>query len=69
MQIHIKYMKIANFLFQRYVPNMPTPLCSCGKAPETFEHVLLHYNEIAEKRETMQQQVAFIALRIRWNLA
>jgi hypothetical protein len=48
---------------------MPTPLCNCGKAPETLEHVLLHYNEIAEKREIVRQRVAFIALRIRRNLA
>jgi hypothetical protein len=46
---------------------MPTPLCNCGKAPETPEHVLLHCNEIAEKREIMQQRVAPIALRIRRN--
>jgi hypothetical protein len=48
---------------------MPMPLYSCDKAPETPEHVLLYYNEIAEKKEIMRQRVAFIALRIRRNLA
>jgi hypothetical protein len=48
---------------------VPTPLCSCGEAPETLEHVLLHCNEIAEKREIVRQRVALITLRIRRNLA
>jgi hypothetical protein len=48
---------------------VPTPLYSCGKAPETLEHVLLHCNEIAEKREIMRERVAPIALRTRRNLA
>jgi hypothetical protein len=47
---------------------MLTPLCNCGKAPETLEHVLLHYNKIAEKI-MMRQQIAFIALQTRQNLA
>jgi hypothetical protein len=69
MQVRIEYVKMADFLFQRYVPDVPTPLCSCGKAPETPEHVLLHCNKIAEKREIARQRVAPIALRTRQNLA
>jgi hypothetical protein len=48
---------------------VPTPLCSCGEAPETPEHVLLYCNETAEKREIVQQRVAPIALRTRRDLA
>jgi hypothetical protein len=69
MQVRTECVGMADFLFQRHVPDVPTPLCSCGKAPETLEHVLLHCNEIAEKREIMRQRVALIALRIRRNLA
>jgi hypothetical protein len=60
---------MADFLFQRYVPDMLTPLCNCGKAPETLEHVLLHWNKIAEKKKIIRQQIALIALRTRQNLA
>jgi hypothetical protein len=69
MQIRTKCVEMADFLFHRYVPDIPTPLYSRGKAPETFEHILLHYNEIAEKKKIMQQRIAFIALRTRRNLA
>jgi hypothetical protein len=60
---------MADFSFQRHVPDVPTPLCNCGEAPETPEHVLLHYNEIVGKREIVRQRVAPIALRIRRDLA
>jgi hypothetical protein len=69
MQVRIGCVGMADFLFQRYVPDVPTPLCSCGEIPETPEHVLLHCNEIAEKRKIMRQRVAPIALRTRRNLA
>jgi hypothetical protein len=60
---------MADFLFKRHVPDVPTPLCSCGEALETPEHVLLHCNETAEKREIVRQWVAPIALRTRRDLA
>jgi hypothetical protein len=69
MQIRTECVGMADFLFQRYVPDVPTPLCSCGKAPKMLEHVLLHCNEIAGKREIMRQRIALIALRTRRNLA
>jgi hypothetical protein len=69
MQVRIKCVGTADFLFYRYVPDVPTPLYSCGKAPKTPEHVLLHCTEIAEKKEIMRQQIALIMLQIRWNLA
>jgi hypothetical protein len=48
---------------------VPTPLCSCGKAPETPEHVLLHCNETTEKREIVRQRIGPDALRTRRDLA
>jgi hypothetical protein len=69
MQVRTECVKMADLLFQQHVPDVPTPLCTCGKAPETPEHVLLHYNEIEEKKEIMRQQIALIALRTRQNLA
>jgi hypothetical protein len=69
MQIRTKCVEMADFLFQRYVPDVPTPLYSCGKAPETPEHVLLHYNETAEKKKIIQQRIGSNALRTRRNLA
>jgi hypothetical protein len=69
MQIRIKCVGIADFLFHRYVPDVLTPLYSCGKAPKTLEHVLLHCTEIAERRKIMRQRIALIALRIRRSLA
>jgi hypothetical protein len=69
MQVRIGCVGMADFMFQRHVPDVPTPLCSCDKAPETPEHVLLHCNETAGKREIVRQKVAPIALRIRRDLA
>jgi hypothetical protein len=69
MQIRTKCVGMADFLFQRYVPDVPTPLYSCGKALETPEHVLLHCNEIAEKEEIVRQRIGPNALRTRRNLA
>jgi hypothetical protein len=69
MQVRTGCVGMADFLFQRCVPDVPTPLCSCGEAPETLEHVLLHCSETAEKREIMWQRVAPIVLRTRRNLA
>jgi hypothetical protein len=69
MQVRTGCVGMVDFLFHRHVPDVPTPLYSCGKAPETLEHVLLHCTEIAEKRKIMRQRVAPIALRTRRNLA
>jgi hypothetical protein len=69
IQVRTECVEMADFLFQRYVPNVPTPLGSCGEALETSEHVLLHCNETAEKRKIMRQLVAPVALRTRRNLA
>jgi hypothetical protein len=69
MQARTKCMKITEFFFRRHVPDVPSPLYNCGKAPETPEHVLLHCSEIEKNRQDIRKKVAPIALRIRKNLA
>jgi hypothetical protein len=69
MQARIKYMEMAEFLFRRHVSDVPSPLCSCGKASETLEHVLLYCPETEENRQDTRKKIAFIALRTRRNLA
>jgi hypothetical protein len=60
---------MTEFLFRRHVPDVPSPLYSCGKAPETPEHVLLYYPETEEDRQNTRKKIAFIALHIRKDLA
>jgi hypothetical protein len=69
MQARIGCIKMAEFFFRRHVPNVPSPLYSCGKAPETPEHILLYCPETEEDRQDTRKKVAFIALRTRRNLA
>jgi hypothetical protein len=69
MQARTEYMKIAEFLFRRHVPDVPSPLCSCGHAPEIPEHVLLRCSGTEDDRQEIRQKVAFIALRTRRDLA
>jgi hypothetical protein len=69
MQARTKYMEITEFLFRRHVPDVPSPLYSCGKIPETPEHVLLYCPETEEDRQNTRKRIAPIALRTRRNLA
>jgi hypothetical protein len=69
MQARTKYVKMAEFLFRRHVPDVPSPLYSCGKASETPEHVLLYCPEIEEDRQNTRKRIAPIALHTRRNLA
>jgi hypothetical protein len=69
MQARTGCVGMADFLFKRRVPGVPSPLCSCGDAPETPKHVLLYCNKTAGKRGIIRRLVALIALRIRRNLA
>jgi hypothetical protein len=69
MQARTKCMGITEFLFRRHVSNVPSPLYSCGKAPETPEHVLLYCPETEEDRQNTRKKIAPIALRTRRNLA
>jgi hypothetical protein len=69
MQARTKCMKMAEFLFRRHVPDVPSPFYSCGKTPKTLEHVLLYCPETEENRQNTRKKVAFIALRTRKDLA
>jgi hypothetical protein len=69
MQARTKCMKMAEFLFRRHISDMPSPFYSCGKAPETPEHVLLYCPETEENRQDTRKKVAFIILYTRRNLA
>jgi hypothetical protein len=50
MQARTECIKIAKFLFKRHVPDMLSPLCNCGHAPETPEHVLLRCSGTEDDR-------------------
>jgi hypothetical protein len=69
MQTRTKCVGIAEFFFWRHVSDVPLPLYNCGKASETPEHVLLYCSETEKDRQDTRKRVAFIALRIRRNLA
>jgi hypothetical protein len=69
MQARTEYMEMAEFLFRRHVPDVPSLLYSCGHAPETSEHVLLRCSGTEDDRQEIRQKIAPIALRTRKNLA
>jgi hypothetical protein len=69
MQARTGCMGMAEFLFRRHVSDVPSPLYSCGKAPETPEHILLYCPETEKNRQNTRKRVAPIALRTRKNLA
>jgi hypothetical protein len=69
MQARIEYMGMVEFLFRRHVPDVPSPLYSCGRASETPEHVLFYCSETEENRQDTRRRIAPIMLRTRRNLA
>jgi hypothetical protein len=69
MQTRTSCVGMAEFLFRRHVPNMPTPLYSCGKASETPEHVLLYCQKTRKQKGEIRDLIAFKALQTRRNLA
>jgi hypothetical protein len=48
MQARTDCVGMAEFLFRRHVPNVLIPLCSCGRASETPEHMLLYCQKTRE---------------------
>jgi hypothetical protein len=69
MQVRTGCVGMADFLFRRRVPDVPTPLCICGIAPETPEHVLLYCRDTRERRSAIRDLIAPKALRTRRDLA
>jgi hypothetical protein len=62
-------MRIAEFLFQRRVFDIPSPLYSCAQAPETPKYVLFYCRETKKKKKKVRNVIAPIALRTRKDLA
>ncbi len=60
---------LRSFLFQRHVPDVPTPRCSCGLGHETAYHVVVECPDTAETRGTLRRQVAPAALYSRRDFA
>jgi hypothetical protein len=69
MQARTGCMGMAEFLFRRHIPDVPSPLCNCGHASKTPEHVLLRCSRTEDDRQEIRQKVAFIALCTRRDLA
>jgi hypothetical protein len=69
MQARTGCVGITEFLFRRHMPNVPTPLYSCGKASETPEHMLLYCQKTRERKGEIRDLIASKALRTRRNLA
>ena len=57
------------FLFRRGVPEVATPLCRCGEAPETAFHVVAECEQLESARGPLRDALAPRALRTRRDLA
>jgi hypothetical protein len=42
-------------LFQRHIPDLYTPHCRCGTAPEAVAHPVLYCPDIEEEREELSE--------------
>jgi hypothetical protein len=69
IQVRTGCVNIADFLFRRRVPDVPTRFYSCGIASETPKHVLLYYRKTRKRRSAIRNFIASKALRTRKNLA
>lgn len=68
-QIRTGRVGLQAFLFKSRVPDAPTPLCRCGAAAETPEHVILHCNNLADQRAGLQSALGANPLRTKGDLA
>ena len=57
------------FLFSKGVPKVSSPICPCGVALETPEHLILHCQIWAEPRAELRQLVLPLLLRTTRDLA
>jgi len=53
-QIRTGRIGLAAFLNKARVPGFPSPVCPCGQARETAEHVIAHCNRFAERRAALR---------------
>jgi hypothetical protein len=57
VQIRTGKVGLRAFLFARKVPEVATPHCRCGDAPETPQHLVLDCVELTEARRQLQQRL------------
>jgi hypothetical protein len=62
-QIRTGKVGLRAFLFERKVPEVATPRCSCGEAPETAAHLVLDCQDLAQQREELRRTMAPRAMR------
>jgi hypothetical protein len=62
MQLRTGKIGLRAFLFQRRVPDVNTPLCSCGTESETPAHIVLNCPLLAEQRERLRRSLAPLPL-------
>ena len=54
-QIRTEKIGLAHFLFNRRVPGVMTPVCSCGWQKQTAKHIILHCRLIDGRYEVLKQ--------------
>ena len=54
-QIRTGKVGLRAFLFERKVPDVATPRCSCGEAPETAAHLVLDCQQLDYQRDNLRQ--------------
>ena len=50
-------------MFEHKVPEVATPQCPCGQAPETAAHLVLDCRDLAQQREELREDMAPRAMR------
>ena len=65
IQIRTGKIGLRAFLFGRKVPDVLTPLCRCGDAPETPLHLAIDCVELTDRRAQLRTKIAPRALRTR----
>lgn len=54
-QIRTGVIGLRQFRFRRRVPDVPSPLCSCGEAPETVAHLALSCDEVLAEGKMLDE--------------
>lgn len=62
-QIRTGKVGLRAFLFERRVPEVATPRCPCGEAPETAAHLILDCRQLDQQRQALRQALYPRALR------
>jgi hypothetical protein len=57
-QVRTGKVGLRAFLFERKVPDVVTPRCLCGEAPETVAHLVLNCRDLAQPREELRRLMA-----------